>query len=67
MSEFPTNHSTRSYRRENARGFGKISHQMALNKSIDEYEKYKEQQRIMEHEQSLKEIEEDIKKLKPVK
>jgi len=46
---------------------GKISHQMALNKSADEYEKYKEQQRIMEHEQSLKEIEEDIKKLKPVK
>jgi hypothetical protein len=46
---------------------GKISHQMALNKSTDEYEKYKLQLKQTEHEQSLKEIEEDIKKLKPGK
>jgi hypothetical protein len=46
---------------------GKISHQMALNKSTDEYEKYKVQLKQTEHEQSLKEIEEDIKKLKPGK
>ncbi len=43
---------------------GKISHQMALNKSGKEYEKYKLAQKAIEKEQSLKEIEEDIKKLK---
>lgn len=43
---------------------GGISHQMALNKSSDEYIKYKEQQKTIEIEQSLKEIETDIKKLK---
>lgn len=46
---------------------GKISHQMALNKSAIEYEKYKEVIRLEEKEQSLVEIENDIKKLKPVK
>lgn len=43
---------------------GEISHQMALNKSSDEFQKYKEQQKSIEIEQSLKEIEADIKKLK---
>lgn len=43
---------------------GKISHQMALNKSEAEYEKFKICQKTIEKEQSLKEIEEDIKKLK---
>ncbi len=43
---------------------GKISHQMALEKSGEEYEKYKTEQEKLEKEQSLKEIEEDIKKLK---
>lgn len=43
---------------------GKISHQMALKKSEIEYEKYKEQQKAIEKEASLKELEEDIKKLK---
>lgn len=43
---------------------GKISHQMALNKSGKEYEKYKLAQKSIEKEQSLREIEEDIKKLK---
>jgi hypothetical protein len=43
---------------------GKISHQMALNKSGEEYEKYKEQLNTIEKEASLKELEEDIKKLK---
>ncbi len=42
---------------------GKISHQMALKKSEEEYEKYKEQQKAIEKEASLKELEEDIKKL----
>jgi hypothetical protein len=44
---------------------GKISHQMALEKSGAEYEKYKEDQKKLSKEASLKEIEEDIKKLKP--
>jgi len=42
---------------------GKISHQMALDKSGAEFEKYKEDQNNLSKETSLKEIEEDIKKL----
>jgi hypothetical protein len=42
---------------------GKISHEKALQKSEAEFEKFKIGQRIIEKEQSLKEIEEDIKKL----
>ncbi|WP_163397541.1 virulence RhuM family protein [Flavobacterium fluviatile] len=43
---------------------GKISHQMALDKSTQEFEKFKENRKATEIEQSLKEIEADIKKLK---
>ncbi len=43
---------------------GKISHEKALEKSGDEFEKYKITQKAIEKEESLKEIEEDIKKLK---
>ena len=43
---------------------GKVSHEKALQKSEAEFEKYKIGKRIIENEQSLKEIEEDIKKLK---
>ncbi|MBN2635596.1 MAG: virulence RhuM family protein [Prolixibacteraceae bacterium] len=43
---------------------GKISHQQALNKSADEYQKFKDQQKQIEKENSLKELEQDIKKLK---
>jgi hypothetical protein len=43
---------------------GKISHDRALKKSNEEFQKYKELQQSIEKEQSLKEIEEDIKKLK---
>lgn len=43
---------------------GKISHQMALDKSSGEFEKFKEKQKTIEIEQSLKEIEADIKKIK---
>lgn len=43
---------------------GKVSHEMALKKSTAEFEKYQESQKLIEKEQSLKEIEEDIKKLK---
>jgi hypothetical protein len=43
---------------------GKISHEKALKKSNEEFQKYKELQQSIEKEQSLKEIEEDIRKLK---
>lgn len=43
---------------------GKISHQMALEKSGEEFEKFKHQLGALEKEASLKELEEDIKKLK---
>jgi len=43
---------------------GKISHEKAVQKSEAEFEKFKIGQRISEKEQSLKELEEDIKKLK---
>ena len=46
---------------------GKISHQIALAKSGEEYEKYKNAQNEIEKEQSLREIEEDIRKLKKLK
>ncbi len=43
---------------------GKISHQMALEKSDNEYKRFKSEQKKLEQEQSFKEIEADIKKLK---
>jgi hypothetical protein len=43
---------------------GKISHKKALEKSAEEYEKYKNAQKQIEKEQSLKELEQDIKRLK---
>jgi hypothetical protein len=42
---------------------GKISHEQAMEKSNEEFEKYKLAQKATEKEQSLKEIEDDIKKL----
>jgi len=42
---------------------GNISHQMALEKSGEEFEKYKETQKQLEKENSLKELEEDLSKL----
>lgn len=46
---------------------GKISHETALKKSNEEFEKYKLAQKTLEKEQSLKELEEDINKLKKSK
>lgn len=43
---------------------GTISHKMALEKSEVEFQKFKLEKRMIEKEQSLKEIEADIKKLK---
>jgi len=42
---------------------GKISHEIAFKKSGEEFEKYKIVQKAIEKEQSLKEIEEDLKKI----
>ncbi|MFK5947618.1 MAG: RhuM family protein [Methylococcales bacterium] len=42
---------------------GKISHQQALDKSNEAYQQYKQEQKQIEQEMSLKEIEADIKKL----
>ncbi len=46
---------------------GKISHQMAVEKSEEEYEKFNQQQKALEKKASLKELEEDIKALKNAK
>jgi hypothetical protein len=43
---------------------GKISHEKAVEKSSEEFEKYKAVQKEIEKEQSLKEIEQDMKRLK---
>jgi len=43
---------------------GKISHSQALSKSSEEFEKYSETLKELERENNLKEIEEDIKRLK---
>ena len=42
---------------------GKVSHKMATEKSGKEYEKFKTQQKGLEKEISLKELEEDIIKM----
>jgi hypothetical protein len=44
---------------------GKISHQMALDKSALEYDQYQDQQRRAEQEASLQELEKDLDALKP--
>ena len=43
---------------------GHISHQLAVAKAGEEYAKYKEVQRSLEHLSSIKELAEDIKRLK---
>lgn len=46
---------------------GRISHQMALEKSALEYDKYREAGQQREHEESLQELEQDIQQLTPRK
>ncbi len=43
---------------------GTISHDLALQKASEEYDKYKIAQKQIEHIESIKELEQDIKKLK---
>lgn len=42
---------------------GSISHELAVKKGTEEYAKYKEVQRKLEHLDSIKELDSDIKKL----
>ena len=42
---------------------GRISHQMALQKADEEYSKYKHMLRVAEHLESIKELDEDLKRL----
>jgi hypothetical protein len=44
---------------------GKISHQLAQEKAALEYDKFRETQRRIQQEESFKELEEDIEKIKP--
>jgi hypothetical protein len=44
---------------------GKISHQMALEKSTLEYDKYRQTQKQIQHEENLKELERDIQRIIP--
>ena len=44
---------------------GKISHQMAVEKSALEYDNFRETMKQIQYEESLKELEQDIKQLKP--
>jgi hypothetical protein len=53
------------YGREILTHAGKISHELALKKSGEEFEKFQLTQKTLEKEQSLNELEADIKKLKP--
>ncbi len=46
---------------------GNISHEMAQEKAALEYDKYRQEQNKLEHEQSLKELEDDINGLKKLK
>ena len=46
---------------------GKISHEMAMLRSAEEYGKYQEEKRLISKDLSLKELEEDVKHLKVLK
>lgn len=46
---------------------GKISHLMAQEKAALEYEKFRKSQQRIQYDESLKELEEDIKKLSPLR
>jgi hypothetical protein len=50
--------------REILNGFGKISHKLAEEKANKIYGAFNEEQKKVEYTKSLKEIEEDIKKMK---
>ena len=53
--------------REILKHAGKISHKIAVEKSGNEYQKFKEVQKKNEKEESLKELENDIKNITKLK
>lgn len=42
---------------------GKISHKLAVSKATKEFEAYKEKERQLEHLESIKQLEQDIKQI----
>jgi len=46
---------------------GSISHKLAMQKVADEYDKYKVAQKQLEHLESIKELEQDVQKLREAK
>lgn len=44
---------------------GKISHQLAMDKSAQEYEEYQAVLKQIQHEENLRELENDLKRIKP--
>ena len=44
---------------------GTISHKLAIEKATKEYMAYKEQQRNIEHLESIKQLNKDLKRIKP--
>lgn len=44
-----------------------ISHKLAMQKAADEYDKYKVAQKQLEHLESIKELEQDVQKLREAK
>jgi len=44
---------------------GTISHHMALEKAALEYDKFREALNHLQHEKSLRELEQDLQQLKP--
>ena len=46
---------------------GSISHKLAMQKAADEYDKYKVAQKQLEHLESIKELEQDVQKLREAK
>lgn len=53
--------------REILKHAGKITHKIAVEKSGNEYQKFKEIQKKREKQDSLKELENDIKNIKKIK
>lgn len=43
---------------------GKVSHALAMQKANEEYKRYKEKERLVEHQESIKELSDDLERLK---
>lgn len=56
-------HILQMNRKEILTNYGEISHALAIAKSEKEYEVFKAEQKMIENQESLKELEEDIKNI----